>query len=284
MPVGRPSPSCFRVASRWLRSTSLVLWHGTGGDFKRPQRRNGVLWLAFSPHVASRYGHSLAAVMWRVTLKPSAKIVDLRDLNDPVSRAFYAEYCKWGHWRDIGEGDFLRLLNYSTIENEKWALPFLMKRVDGVVVPDDTTSALPVTYTSQNLQHLSIALLDPSAVESFEKMTEEEAFRSRMAAIGEVGTASRWALRRTAGYYDWTPPTPLEEVVRRWQEDGDKLYEPERGRPHMLPLQDVWEHREYTWTRQNARPGGMRVRGRSARTSPSASRSTSPRGGLCPVP
>lgn len=68
--------------------------------------------------------------------------------------------------------------------------------------------------------------------------------------------AARWL--RLAGYYEWKPGTPLEEVIRRWQEDGDKVYE---DPPAMLPLQVVWEHREYTWTRENARPGGMRVKG-----------------------
>lgn len=53
------------------------------------------------------------------------------------------------------------------------------------------------------------------------------------------------------GYYDWRPGVELREVVRRWQDDGDKMYD--RSMPVMLSLTVLWPHREYTWARGRAR-------------------------------
>lgn len=69
--------------------------------------------------------------------------------------------------------------------------------------------------------------------------------------------ASRWL--HTASYYEWKPGISLDEVIRRWQENGDKTYDDVA----MLPTHDLWEHREYTWTREKARSGYAHVRGES---------------------
>jgi len=55
------------------------------------------------------------------------------------------------------------------------------------------------------------------------------------------------------GYYDPEGPITLQEVARRWQEDGDKMFD--RSQPIMAPVSDVWKHREYTWTRETSRSG-----------------------------
>jgi hypothetical protein len=67
--------------------------------------------------------------------------------------------------------------------------------------------------------------------------------------------------RLAAGYYDLKSGTPLKEVIRRWVEDGEKAYD------HSMPVdyspKDLWPHREYTWTRDNARGGFAKVKGKS---------------------
>jgi len=52
-------------------------------------------------------------------------------------------------------------------------------------------------------------------------------------------------------YYDWTTGMALRDVIRRWQENGEKMYD--RSMPVMVPLSDLWPHREYTWKRGSAR-------------------------------
>ena len=68
--------------------------------------------------------------------------------------------------------------------------------------------------------------------------------------------------RRTAsGYYDWQAGMSLEDVIDRWRQEGQKLRED--SMPVLLPLRAVWPLREYTWTRDRARGGYAKVRGKS---------------------
>lgn len=65
---------------------------------------------------------------------------------------------------------------------------------------------------------------------------------------------------KTAGYYKYGGQS-LSEVVKRWQEDGDKLYDPEKitHKRHsmyahgLFPINDLWKLREYTWSKFDAR-------------------------------
>lgn len=54
----------------------------------------------------------------------------------------------------------------------------------------------------------------------------------------------------------------VAEVIRRWQEEGDKLFDPPKQIRHkkhamyahgLVPVKELWPHREYTWTRSKAR-------------------------------
>jgi hypothetical protein len=62
------------------------------------------------------------------------------------------------------------------------------------------------------------------------------------------------------GYYEYGGEA-LAEVIRRWQEDGDKLLDPRviRHKKHtmhahgLFAVRDLWPHREYTWTRRSSR-------------------------------
>jgi len=50
----------------------------------------------------------------------------------------------------------------------------------------------------------------------------------------------------------------LGTIIARWQDDRSKL---DTHTPILLPLADLWPHREYTWTRTTARSGFATVNG-----------------------
>lgn len=72
---------------------------------------------------------------------------------------------------------------------------------------------------------------------------------------------ARVAARRVAGdYYHWTPGMSVRDVASRWQGDGDKVYDDSHP---VFPAKDLWPYREFTWTRDKARPGIARVKGKA---------------------
>jgi len=79
--------------------------------------------------------------------------------------------------------------------------------------------------------------------------------------------ANRWlrqgAYDPTSWYYDGEPGLDLQTVLDRWQEHEprQKLYD--HAMPLMLSLREIWPLREYTWTRDKARSGFAKVKGKS---------------------
>lgn len=74
--------------------------------------------------------------------------------------------------------------------------------------------------------------------------------------------ALRIARSLRAGYYKPGPgPIDLDEVERRWAEQWDKIYD--NSMPIMVPVRDLWKHREYTWTREKSRSGNAKVDGKT---------------------
>lgn len=75
-----------------------------------------------------------------------------------------------------------------------------------------------------------------------------------------VATRYIRALSKTAAYYELEPGTSVDEVLRRWAEDGDKAYD------HSMPVwyspRDLRRYKEYNWTRENSRPGNAIVNGK----------------------
>ena len=43
----------------------------------------------------------------------------------------------------------------------------------------------------------------------------------------------------------------LADTIQRWQKENEKLYD--HSQPVMVPVAELWKHREYTWTRDDAR-------------------------------
>ena len=64
------------------------------------------------------------------------------------------------------------------------------------------------------------------------------------------------------GYYDLSevPHIDLEGIIARWQQNGEKLYDYDM--PVMIPVRDLWKHREYTWTREDSRSGHLTIGGK----------------------
>jgi len=175
-----PCPN--RVAARWLQSarTPRVLWHGaqTKG-LKALKPHLGTLWLALSPHIAMEYasggasvrpGGALRGELWRVVLKNSARIPDLRDLRDPVTQALFE---KWQTEEGpIDASGWKRLMSdrmaWAKIEFS-FAQDWLEERVDGFSIGDSTGQH----------SHNSVAVFDVSPIQSMTPMNPEKAFLHR---------------------------------------------------------------------------------------------------------
>jgi hypothetical protein len=66
------------------------------------------------------------------------------------------------------------------------------------------------------------------------------------------------------GYYR-TNAIPIDEISKRWVEGGDKIYDD--SMPLMYSVNDLWKHREYSWTRESSRNGLARVKGQTVQLS-----------------
>lgn len=72
-------------------------------------------------------------------------------------------------------------------------------------------------------------------------------------------------------YYDWERGMPLQLVIDRWQKQrsgedrhgnplpAQKVYD--RSMPAFYTPNELWPHREYTWTREGARSGHVKIKG-----------------------
>jgi hypothetical protein len=61
----------------------------------------------------------------------------------------------------------------------------------------------------------------------------------------------------TKKYYVAGPKINLQQIINKWQNDGQKLYD--NVGPIQIPVQDLIPHREFLWTREKSRGGIARV-------------------------
>lgn len=64
----------------------------------------------------------------------------------------------------------------------------------------------------------------------------------------------RVVLREEAGHRwpkHYSDFKSLLDTVKRWREHGDKMFD--HSQPVMIPVAQLWPHREYTWTRKESR-------------------------------
>lgn len=76
-----------------------------------------------------------------------------------------------------------------------------------------------------------------------------------------MDTINKLALSIVSTYYKWTIGISLSEVIDKWQQDGQKIYDD--NMPVYYSVKELWTYREYTWTRDTARDGYAKVEGRS---------------------
>jgi len=158
-----------------------VYWHGTYRDFdKLKKNREGVLWLALSSDVAFQYGDvhwkpsDSRVKLWRVVLKPSAKIARLDDLSDPVVRELKegVSMARAMTWGPISDESWSSFADFGILEGYRWTISFLKSKLDGVVVGDSTGGA--------SNKHESLALFNMKAIQSSERVKERVGRIARM--------------------------------------------------------------------------------------------------------
>lgn len=117
------------------------------------------------------------------------------------------------------------------------------------------------TVASEDPDREAFMQLDPEAPVYTRPRTMSQPGEERGVEVMDQG--GRLHIRRpqvlAGAYYRLSQGSPIPEVIRRWQEDGEKAYD--NSMPQKYRAQDVWPYREYTWTRDNARGGDAEVGG-----------------------
>jgi len=133
-------------------------WRGTRDGGLSPNA-HGIVWLAPDRGTALSYGPRVL----EVGLSPSASVVDLRDLSDPLVRklketASASREATVGH--PISDDAWPLWADFGVLEANGWAVPLLLEGMaDGVLVSDYRGTAAVVP-------HESLALINPSAISS----------------------------------------------------------------------------------------------------------------------
>lgn len=68
-----------------------------------------------------------------------------------------------------------------------------------------------------------------------------------------------------SGYYDLDNKISIKEVLKRWIDSNEKVTD--NSMPKMYKVSEVWPYREYTWTKDKARPGFARIGNKRAEVS-----------------
>jgi len=136
-------------------------WRGTR-DGKLTPNAHGIVWLAPDPETALSYGPRLL----KVTLHPSADIIDLRDLSNTTVQ-YIKETASTNRERTIGrsipDSSWSSWADFGMLEGNEWVVPALLDDwVAGIVVSDSRgSSAIP---------HDSLALLNVNVISSMEEI------------------------------------------------------------------------------------------------------------------
>lgn len=159
-----------RIARELLRIAELVnllepdqkLFHGTPHTFDQLKPNGyGIIWLAPDAAVAKKYsepywnaGHGRVIA---VTLSPKAKVVNLKDLSNPIIRELKEQMSEVNKYTFGAISDESWVKSYADfgvleVKNGLWTRFLKSKRVDAVVVADSVqTSAI---------KHESVAVLN----------------------------------------------------------------------------------------------------------------------------
>lgn len=158
-----------------LLAGNSKLYHGTSQDFNKLKLNGlGILWLTPNPRAAVQYASksynkNKPAFLWTVELKPSAKILDLDDLSQPLIREVFESL------RDVSQSMLSRFTeetwaeraDFGLLEWQNWIVRFLKsKRIDGVYCKDKVDTL--------DVRHPSVALFRLSAIESSDRSVVEK--------------------------------------------------------------------------------------------------------------
>jgi hypothetical protein len=157
-------------------------WHGTSTrdafDKLKPNYL-GIIWLA-AKHVAKRYSdahtvndaYTIPDVqnrMIKVQVKPDAKILDLRDITNPMVQKFRTELLrKSKYYRDgfhlENDKSWAASAKHDMLERAPWAGKwFIAQGYDGVLV-NDSVHGIQENNGPLGYQHESLAILNPDAI------------------------------------------------------------------------------------------------------------------------
>lgn len=144
----------------------VPLWHGTRHDVEklRLNLTNKTLWLTDEQDVAWLYGNRGQAQswMWEVHLKPKAKVLDLKDLSNPLIRELkdLISGVRESTWGPITDEMWSSFADFGIVEGYAWVPGFFKSRgVDGIWVDDQIGSR----------KHRSVALFRLSAIQDASK-------------------------------------------------------------------------------------------------------------------
>jgi ParB-like chromosome segregation protein Spo0J/GNAT superfamily N-acetyltransferase len=160
------SPSKFRQSKADKKADTEVAWyHGSNSEteFETLQKNaQGIVWLADRAS-ANRYARIHyrrgESRLFEVYLKSNARVIDLRDLANPVVREFkdiVNQDRKMG-MGPIADESWPGWADFGMLEHYEWAVKwFRSKRVDGLLLKDAAGA----------FDHESLALLNPRAIGS----------------------------------------------------------------------------------------------------------------------
>lgn len=128
---------------RRIAAAPHTVYHGTSSS-KPPTRQNGILWAAPDQHMALNYASTYwrqgTPTLWAIKLNPTARIADLRDLNNPVIRQIKEQVAaerKMSFGVGISDESWPSFADFGLLETRRWILDELKKaRVDAVWVHD----------------------------------------------------------------------------------------------------------------------------------------------------
>lgn len=128
---------------RRIATAPHTVYHGTSSS-KPPTRQNGILWAAPDQHMALNYANTYwrqgTPTLWAIRLNPTARIADLRDLNNPVIRQIKEQVAaerKMSFGVGISDESWPSYADFGLLETRRWVIDELKKaRVDAVWVHD----------------------------------------------------------------------------------------------------------------------------------------------------
>ena len=217
-----------------LTPKDRVFYHGTNkeGDFTELSGLgHGIIWLAEKQDAesyANQHYQKGQSRMFKVILKPDAKIIDLRDLNEPLVQQIKKNVDVWrgsNGYPPMSDEEFVKhYTDYGVLEGRPANVELLKNNgVDGVICND-------VYSGNKRGKHVSVALFNPDAIQS---QTVEPIVRGSSDIVKAASDFAKFAFfievpKDSRGHFWDEPPAHNLEF---WAF---------KGRPAVLPNEKVY--------------------------------------------